>query len=95
MNRIEISEDARLDAMEAVLWYEMQKSGLGLEFQSAFEKTLELISNNPQHYQIRYKDVRICFLERFPYGVHFLSEVETVKILAVFHTVRNPENWQL
>ena len=79
MNRIEISEDARLDAMEAILWYEMKKSGLGLAFQHALEKALELISDNPLHYQVRYTEIRVCFLERFPYGVHFLPRRKLLK----------------
>lgn len=94
MNRVEISDDARLDIIEAVLWYELQKPGLGVEFQSALDKRLELIGNDPLHYQIRYKDIRICFLDRFPYGVHFLSEDKVISVLAVFHTGRNSKSWR-
>jgi plasmid stabilization system protein ParE len=93
MNRLVVSEDARLDAIEAALWYESQRLGLGLDFELCLEAGLHQIQRHPLHCEERYKNIRIHFLERFPYGIHYLSEHETIRVFGIFHTSRNPSDW--
>jgi len=51
------------------------------------------ILNLPLGYQIRYRDVRIKFIRRFPYGIHYLVEPGHIIIIAVFHTSKSPSKW--
>lgn len=93
MHPLVISEDARLDILEAILWYENQRTGLGYDFELCLEVAFNQIQRNPLLFEKRYKEIRIHFLDRFPYGIHYLSEQDVIRIFGVFHTSRNPNNW--
>jgi hypothetical protein len=41
----------------------------------------------------RYKNLRIHFIKRFPYGIHYLFDGNDIKVFGVFHTSRDPKNW--
>lgn len=91
--QIDISEAAEQDTRESFLWYEEQKEDLGGEFELHFLSALELIRETPLIVQKRYKGIRIFFMRKFPYGIHFKVEQKTVTIIAVFHTSKNPTQW--
>lgn len=93
MYQLVISEDARLDAVEAALWYEYQRTGLGSDFELCLEVALNQLQRNPLHYEQRYENIRIHFLDRFPYGIHYLVEENTILVFGIFHTRKNPNNW--
>ena len=88
-----LSSDARQDFLNAFYWYEMQIEGLGVSFEKYFENALEYLLKNPFSVQIRYDEIRVYFIKRFPYGIHFFVEEQTVKILAIFHTSQDPYKW--
>jgi plasmid stabilization system protein ParE len=56
---------------------------------------IKAIAQNPAIFQVRYREVRIAFLNKFPFGVHFKIDAnrETIVILAVLHTSQNPQIW--
>ena len=91
--QLSISEDAKFDILDAFLWYEDQREGLGLRFEVSIEASLQKISTNPKSFQSRYDDVHVHFIQRFPYGIHYLIEKDEVKVIGVFHTSRDPINW--
>jgi toxin ParE1/3/4 len=93
MYRLEITDSARLDFLEANIWYETQRIGLGADLELQIEASLGLISRNPLAFQLKYKNVRVCFIKRFPYGIHFVVDEKTIKIIAFFHTSRSPRRW--
>ena len=88
-----ISDEAYFDISEAYFWYESAKKGLGDQFESSLENSLKQLMISPQQYQERHKNVRIVFLLRFPFGIHYVIEREFIKVIAVFHTSRNPKSW--
>ncbi|MEO5572203.1 MAG: type II toxin-antitoxin system RelE/ParE family toxin [Bacteroidia bacterium] len=88
-----ISEEAALDIEDAFRWYQMQRDGLGKDFELCLEAGLNRILRNPKHFQKKYKIVRVHFIERFPYGIHYLTEERLIKVVGVFHTARNPKSW--
>lgn len=53
-----------------------------------FRKELIIMMTHPLHYQERYKEIRIAFLEGFPYGIHFLLEKDEIKIIKILHHKR-------
>ena len=36
---------------------------------------------------------RVAYLKKFPYGIHYISEENTITIVALFHTAENPQKW--
>lgn len=89
-----ISDEANADILDAFLWYESAREGLGSDFELCLEAEINRLLRNPRQYQIQYKKIRIAYIERFPYGIHFLLDKKFIKVIAVFHTSRDPENWE-
>ncbi|MEO6167607.1 MAG: hypothetical protein ABIO46_14460 [Chitinophagales bacterium] len=88
-----ISAFAELDLLDAMTWYEEQRTGLGSELELSLDAAFSFIQRNPLGFQIRYDDVRIAFINRFPYGVHFVIEKNHIMVIGIYHTSRNPERW--
>jgi toxin ParE1/3/4 len=93
MYQLLISDESRLDILDAYSWYESRREGLGKDFELCLEAGFELIKREPLLDQVRYRNLRIHFIERFPYGIHYLVEGDFVKVFGVFHTSRNPARW--
>lgn len=93
MYRLLISDESRLDILEAYSWYESHRPGLGSDFELCLEAGFNQIQRDPLLFQKRYKDIHIHFISRFPYGIHYLVENDSVKVFGVLHTSRNPKKW--
>lgn len=70
---VEITDAAAADARKAFLWYEDKSTTLGLRFENDFKQIIERLEENPEAFQIRYKKVRVAFLEHFPFGIHYFK----------------------
>ncbi|MCC8425398.1 type II toxin-antitoxin system RelE/ParE family toxin [Mucilaginibacter sp. UR6-11] len=95
MYQLLISDETRLDILDAFAWYENRRAGLGKDFELCLEAGFNLISRDPSLFQKRYKDLRIYFIDRFPYGIHYLVDENTIKVFGVFHTSRSPTHWKI
>jgi len=61
-----LSHEAEDDILEAYVWYEQQKTGLGEELLESLDKARQSILQNPATYRIRYKKkVRAFLVDRF------------------------------
>jgi len=95
MYHLLISDESRLDILDAFSWYESRREGLGKDFELCLEAGFQQIQRNPLLFQKRYKSLHIHFIDRFPYGIHYLIEENKVKVFGVFNTSRNPRSWVL
>jgi plasmid stabilization system protein ParE len=91
-----ISAFAKADLSDASKWYEKQQKGLGKRFLDEMKEAFEIISENPEAFQIRYDNCRIYFTKVFPYGIHYqyIADTNEIRIKAVFHTARNSQLWE-
>lgn len=89
-HRLIIKPAAEIEIAEALEWYEESKEGLGLELLEQLDECLERIANNPEHFQKRYREIKIVFTKRFPYGIHYTFESDTVYVHAVMHMKQQP-----
>ncbi len=94
--RIQIEPDALADIQEITNWYNEKQEGLGKRFQETTIKQINNLNKDPQIYSIRYKEIRCMLTKKFPYMAHFYinEETNTVEILAVISTDRNPRVWE-
>lgn len=83
--------EAENDLKEAFLWYEDKRKGLGYEFLLHIDAGVRFIQRNPVIYKSTYKDTLKYLVKRFPYKIIYLIEKNTIFILAIIHTKRNPE----
>jgi len=90
-----LSQEAEDDMLEAFLWYEEQRAGLGEEFLESLDKARQSILLNPVAYRLRYKKkVRAFLVDRFPYLILYVVEKKDVNIISVFNTSRDPKVWK-
>jgi mRNA-degrading endonuclease RelE of RelBE toxin-antitoxin system len=84
------------DLQQSVDWYNKQQSGLGSRFFAAVKEQISRISKSPTTIAIRYNEVRCARIKNFPYLIHYkvFPDSNTVKIIAVFSTHRDPKIWK-
>lgn len=94
--RIKITPEALDDIHGIAGWYDDQKAGLGKRFQNTVIRQIDFLAENPRVFAIRYKKIRCMLIPKFPYMVHFHinEEIETIEILAVISTDRDPLVWK-
>jgi len=90
---LKLPPKAEADIQEAVIWYESKSIALKIRFLNEVEELLKFLLLFPSSKQIRFDNTRLAFLKDFPFGVHYLVEVNKVIVLRVLHTSRNPKNW--
>ncbi len=58
-----VKPEAELDTLKPAQWYEEKQEKLGIRFLDKVEEKLYLVSQNPLHYQARYKATRLALVE--------------------------------
>jgi hypothetical protein len=66
---------------------------LGRIFELCIEASHNQILRNPKIAQVKYNGVRIKYIERFPFGIHYFIDGSKIKVIGIFHTGRDPQNW--
>lgn len=94
--RIKINSQALYNIRDIAVWYDTQQTGLGMRFINVVIKQIEDLTENPQAFVIRYKDIRCLVVKKFPYMVHFYvnTQTSTIIVLAIISTSRNPKIWE-
>ena len=87
-------QQARREFDAAGDWYERERSGLGEAFLAEVDQALRKVAGNPDSFPEVLKGVRKAVVRRFPYCLYFRVRGETIIVLAVFHSARNPTVWQ-
>jgi plasmid stabilization system protein ParE len=91
---VRLRAEAESDLQTAAVWYESQRSHLGHEILDAAEELFTRISDNPLQFPVLYRNIRRTLLSRFPFGVFFRVQDQTVVVFAVMHASRNPNRWR-
>lgn len=92
--RLVVQRQSDLDIQAAALWYEDQRTGLGMQFLVELDEVFRRIENNPRQFPQLEEEVRRALLHRFPYGVYFAESTDDVVVLAVLHLHREPDMWK-
>jgi toxin ParE1/3/4 len=92
--QLKIEPEAELDVFRAYRSYEDVRRGLGRRFIAHLQDVLDHITASPEIHAITYHNVRQTLVRKFPYVVCYTFEGETISVLAVFHTSRNPDDWK-
>lgn len=82
---------AEEELASAALWYEEQRKGLGSQFLTAVEASIEAVKRTPMLFAIVHQDIRRARVKRFPYGIFFTHDEHEVVIVSVFHARRKPK----
>ena len=85
---------ASVELTDAVDYYEDQRPGLGYEFLSEVEAAIDKIMQFPDAWTPLTKRIRRILLKRFPFGLLYNVQDDTVIIVAVMDLRRNPAHWK-
>jgi plasmid stabilization system protein ParE len=92
---IRFLHSAEYEADESVVYYERQQPGLGSRFRIALETAIDAISATPQAFPVVHRrTVRRALVDRFPFIVVYQIETDSIVVVSVFHTSRDPLIWQ-
>ena len=90
--KIQLLSKARLELLEAWIWYEDRQPGLGERFKEEVFKGIHLIEQYPERYPLRKKPYYEKSIKVFPYLVIYRinKTTKTISIISIFHAKRNP-----
>ena len=79
---------------DAYNYYETQQEGLGTNFVRAVKATEKRISYFPVAWQPLSANSRRALVSRFPYGLIYYIDQESITIIAIAHLHRKPFFWE-
>lgn len=88
------SSKSESDTAKAIEYYKEIRVELAKEFLIELRATRKYIEKNPKKIQVRYGNIRVAFLKRFPYGVHFRLQDKTITIISIFNTSEDSNKWE-
>ena len=84
---------AQQEIDETVVWFNERQQGKGLEFLAELDLVVRLIMTYPFSSPEIEPEIRRCLFFRFPYSLIYGIEADTVVVIAVSHTHREPRYW--
>ena len=94
IHRLHLWNEADLDVVDAVAWYEGQRSGLGVELLMELDAVMQRVVQGPLQFPEIKDGVRRALLQRFPYSVYFKVGDETIDVVAILHHRRHAKVWE-
>jgi plasmid stabilization system protein ParE len=91
--RLVLDPAAFAELREAAEFYEESRKGLGKEFLKDVETALDSNARRPKLWRKLRGRFRRCLVHRFPYGIIYAVEDDTVYVAAVMHLRREPGYW--
>ena len=84
---------AQQELDDAVTWYNEQVAGLGREFLDELDRSVRRAVTYPLSCPEIDPGLRRCLLARFPYGLLYGLDGDTVVVVAIAHLHREPRYW--
>ena len=91
---VRLRPEAEEDLADAAAWYEDQRPGLGREFLDRVVSAFESIAERPNMYATVHRSTRRALIHRFPFGIYYRIETDSIVVVAVMHGSRNPRLWK-
>ena len=91
---IELHPLAEVELWEAVDWYDAQKPDLGKAFARAIQNTVLAIGENPERFPFIHAKKQKAVIIGYPFVVIFEVGANSIFVLTIFHTSRDPKNWK-
>ena len=91
--RVRFLDVAQKELDDAVAWYNDQAAWLGREFLDEFDRVVRRAVAYPLSCPEIDPGLRRCLLARFPYGLIYGLDGDTVVVVAIAHLHRQPRYW--
>ncbi|HOX40214.1 MAG TPA: type II toxin-antitoxin system RelE/ParE family toxin [Candidatus Brocadiia bacterium] len=84
---------ARQELDDAFVWYESQSGGLGYEFLDEVDRVIRRVNSFPDSCLEIEPGLRRALVNRFPYGLIYGHDSDSIVVVAVAHLHREPRYW--
>lgn len=91
---VDFTEAAEADVVDALDWYGRHGKAVAVHFLAELDAAVKRISDSPLRFAEVHKDVRRILLRRFPYALFYRILDDRIRVLACFHTRRDPQIWR-
>lgn len=91
--KVHFLKPAQSEVDDAVAWYDSQSPSLGIQFLDDIDRAIRRIAAYPLSSVEIEQGLRRCLLSRFPYGIIYGIDSETIIIIAIAHLHREPRYW--
>lgn len=93
MWRLVVRPQVEDDLVDASLWYDGKRSGLGDQFLEEFVAALHRILENPILFSVAANGLRPCLIKRFSYIIHFTVDDDQIVVIAVMNAARDESSF--
>ena len=90
---IEFHPDVALEVKSSYQWYQSQADGLGQDYLSELESSIETISELPDTWPRFQFGFRRFLLSKFPFSIIYKASEKNIYVVAVMHNSRKPGYW--
>lgn len=90
---ISIVHRANIHISKAIEWCAEQEERLEISFIKSLDKSILYIQKHPLKCQVRYKNVRIKFMNHPKFGIHYIIDKNQIFVIGIFHTNQDTLNW--
>lgn len=87
---LEVKDEANSEIIEAYLYYEEKRTGLGEEFLEHLNIYFDRITTNPKHFPQKRKPYREAYIKRFPFLIIYEIMSNKIIVYSVFNIRQNP-----
>lgn len=94
MSHLIFTKTSDFEINDTIDFYNSLQLHLGDRFLHSLYEKLDKIITNPTAYAIRYKNIHCANIDHFPFMVHYINELDTIIVVGVIHTSRNPKTWK-
>jgi plasmid stabilization system protein ParE len=92
--KIEILEVAERDMQSSLRFYIRRSPALAVDYLSDFQNACERILFFPEAGTSLNAEIRRLLLKRFPFAIYYRMISETIEVIGILHTRRNPAIWK-
>ncbi|MBI5637326.1 MAG: type II toxin-antitoxin system RelE/ParE family toxin [Nitrospinae bacterium] len=91
--KVRFLKPAQFEVDDAVAWYASQSAGLDTQFLDDLDKVIRRAVAFPFSCVEIEEGLRRCLFSRFPYGIIYGMDSDTIFVVAVAHLHREPRYW--
>jgi plasmid stabilization system protein ParE len=93
MKKLIILPFAEIDIKDTVSYYKALSDELDKDFINNIDSSFKEILKNPEAFPIEKYDIRKFVIDKFPFCIYYIDNIDTLYVLAIFHDKRNPKDW--
>ena len=94
MGQVTAHPEAVAELRAAIIFYDDKSPGLGRQFFMEVDQVVDRMISQPLFFSPRGGEVRRANLKRFPFHILYLTDDESVAIVAFDHDRRRPGYWK-